>query len=1075
MKNKTNRPFSSRLLAAWLLLLACAFLALPARAASTTLTIAEIYPGGGNASATYNSKYVTLFNKSGGAFAMTNYSIQYQSAGGTTWGIGILSNAVIPAGGYYLIKLTTGANGVALPITPDSTNALNPSGTQGKIALCSMTNAMNSQCPSTTNVLIDIVGYGANTTYCNEFTNTAAPANNTISIQRLSGGCQDTDNNLADFTLASPNPRNTSTSPFTCPTFPSVDSYPADATKLLGESVTFTATVSGAVPLTYQWYLNQTNKLVNDAVTSGATNTSLTVSSLVYTNAGTYTLVVSNSYGTTSNNPPAVLVVTNPPPALTYSPINATNLLGTTAFFYVAAYGVPPYTYQWRKAGSPLSDGGGIAGSSANVLTISNVGPADIDNYTVAVTSSGGSSTSAPVTINIISNGFLTVWDMNPPGISPTNPIPTSGGFGSSITMNTTNAFIPASGGGSPFDGAPPGGTNYYWGTASYPTLSTVSNKTTGPRFNVSTVGLRNIAVNYDTRATSTSSRYTRMQYTTNGTDFTDFPTSFRFDSASAWGSVPAMSLVGFPGVNNNPNFGIRVVSEFVSTATYGYSNNPAYIGVTASYSASGTLNYDRVRFTAEVITNGAATPPTVSAIPDTTVQDNIGTAVINYTAGGATPLSAVAFAGNSVIASGVDASTVGTLNVFISGQDGVTPVWVTVTDVNGDAKTVFFNLTVVPPNLPPTITQLPHTNTLTSSSITIPFIIWDDGSIPALALSSNSVNTALLPLSGIAISRSGSNCTLTLTPTPGQSGVAPVTLSVSDGNTAASTSFTLMVRPSTNVVFIDNFDYPDGPLTTGSFNLWHLHSGTANTMLVSNNFLVVNFNSSEDDSGFLIGQPYTNQTLYSSYILNMAALPNNGGSYLSHFKDAADANVNSTFGARVWASTSNAVSGMYRLSIGNGAGATNMPDQYPMDLALGTNYLVVTRFNSHVGTNATIWINPAVESDYSVVATDISTNVDQPNVFTNACYAFRQASGEGIMTINNLRVGKTWASVVQQPPYLNITNLGNGNVVLSWTNAAFGVWSNADVSGPYVKASATSPYTNSIGGSAMYYRVFPN
>ena len=84
----------------------------------------------------------------------------------------------------------------------------------------------------------------------------------------------------------------------------------------------------------------------------------------------------------------------------------------------------------------------------------------------------------------------------------------------------------------------------------------------------------------------------------------------------------------------NNANFGIRLVSEFESTATGGATNTASYLGVSSTYQTSGTITYDLVNFTADAITNGN-TPPTISAIPNVTMPD-AGSTNITVTVGDA-------------------------------------------------------------------------------------------------------------------------------------------------------------------------------------------------------------------------------------------------------------------------------------------------------------------------------------------------------------------------------------------------------------------------------------------------------
>jgi hyaluronate lyase len=78
---------------------------------------------------------------------------------------------------------------------------------------------------------------------------------------------------------------------------------PASTTALVGDSITFTTTVTGAVPIGYQWRCNGTNI---PGATSGA---SLTLVNLVTNNSGSYTLVASNALGKATNSLSASLTV----------------------------------------------------------------------------------------------------------------------------------------------------------------------------------------------------------------------------------------------------------------------------------------------------------------------------------------------------------------------------------------------------------------------------------------------------------------------------------------------------------------------------------------------------------------------------------------------------------------------------------------------------------------------------------------------------------------------------------------------------------------------------------------------
>ena len=83
---------------------------------------------------------------------------------------------------------------------------------------------------------------------------------------------------------------------------PVITTQPTNQAVLEGATATFTVGATGALPLSYQWSFNGTNAIV------GTTNAMLTLANVKLSNAGPYSVTVTNLYGaTTSSN--AVLTV----------------------------------------------------------------------------------------------------------------------------------------------------------------------------------------------------------------------------------------------------------------------------------------------------------------------------------------------------------------------------------------------------------------------------------------------------------------------------------------------------------------------------------------------------------------------------------------------------------------------------------------------------------------------------------------------------------------------------------------------------------------------------------------------
>ena len=203
---------SARLLVSTLVLLASAA---PAGAA---VQISQVYGGGGNNGGLFNADFVELRNTGAVAVSLQGWSLQYASAAGTSWGGAQLTPLIgsIPAGGYYLIKLATGAAAAqpALP-TPDATGTTAMSATAGKVALVNSSTALIGACPLPNAAVVDFVGFGASAS-CSEGGSPAPAPSNSTAVFRAGNGCTDTGVNGADFSTSAPSPRNSASPPATC-------------------------------------------------------------------------------------------------------------------------------------------------------------------------------------------------------------------------------------------------------------------------------------------------------------------------------------------------------------------------------------------------------------------------------------------------------------------------------------------------------------------------------------------------------------------------------------------------------------------------------------------------------------------------------------------------------------------------------------------------------------------------------------------------------------------------------------------------------------------------------------------
>jgi hypothetical protein len=91
------------------------------------------------------------------------------------------------------------------------------------------------------------------------------------------------------------------------------------------------------------------------------------------------------------------------PAGLTVAGISGpdTAMVSTALTLHVSAMGPAPISYEWRRDGTPLADGGSISGATTATLTIDPVGFPDAGSYEVLVTGACGSVAAATAEIAV--------------------------------------------------------------------------------------------------------------------------------------------------------------------------------------------------------------------------------------------------------------------------------------------------------------------------------------------------------------------------------------------------------------------------------------------------------------------------------------------------------------------------------------------------------------------------------------------------------------------------------------------------------------------------------------------------
>ncbi|MFA6544337.1 MAG: S8 family serine peptidase [Limisphaerales bacterium] len=148
---------------------------------------------------------------------------------------------------------------------------------------------------------------------------------------------------------------------------PQVTTHPTNQSVILGSNVTFTVAASGSEPLSYQWRFNGTP-------IGGAVNASYTITGAQTNQAGSYDVLVGNSFASVfSSN--AVLSVL-PPFTIDPQPLSQSVPVGSNVTLVVGATGIGafagPFTYQWTFNGAALTDATNTSLISTNLQLASS-------------------------------------------------------------------------------------------------------------------------------------------------------------------------------------------------------------------------------------------------------------------------------------------------------------------------------------------------------------------------------------------------------------------------------------------------------------------------------------------------------------------------------------------------------------------------------------------------------------------------------------------------------------------------------------------------------------------------------
>lgn len=160
-----------------------------------------MYGGGGSSGALYTHDFIELFNPTDNPVDLAGWQVRYASANTGAFNGSTSLTGIIEPYSYLLIQQRKGQSGHGAPLpAPDVRGTLDLSASQGSVDLV-----------NAAGIRIDLVGYGTAKVF--EGSPTAALSISTAAIRKQAAVGQqdrglDTDNNVEDFIVSSPDPRN---------------------------------------------------------------------------------------------------------------------------------------------------------------------------------------------------------------------------------------------------------------------------------------------------------------------------------------------------------------------------------------------------------------------------------------------------------------------------------------------------------------------------------------------------------------------------------------------------------------------------------------------------------------------------------------------------------------------------------------------------------------------------------------------------------------------------------------------------------------------------------------------------
>ena len=222
---------------------------------------------------------------------------------------------------------------------------------------------------------------------------------------------------------------------------PVIAQPPQSQIVLAGSNAVFNTQTSGSEPLSYTWYFNGT-QVPNNPRFAGRTTPILSISNIQTSDAGNYTLVLTNPVGTITSVVATLTVWV--PAKVTLHPVGRSVPPGLPTSFSATGSGTTPLSYQWQLNGTNLP------GATNGTLTIPAVGASDLGTYRFVVSNIAAVATSSDA---LLTFGPVAAWGLNssgqclpPPGLS--NVVSVAGGDTYSLATKSDGTVVSWGAGG---------------------------------------------------------------------------------------------------------------------------------------------------------------------------------------------------------------------------------------------------------------------------------------------------------------------------------------------------------------------------------------------------------------------------------------------------------------------------------------------------------------------------------------------------------------------------------------------------------------------------------------------------